>query len=90
MHRRLISNRIFDLSQNKFDGDTMISAKFLIVCGLLLATIAFFMSAYLAVGSLVISLYNAVGRPSNSAYVASVCMLLIIAARAAWLMQGSI
>lgn len=87
MHKRLISTRNFDLSQKSYDGDTMISAKFLIVCGLLMATIAAFASAYLVVGSLAISLYNAIGRPSNAAYIASVSLLIVIAARAAWLMQ---
>jgi hypothetical protein len=88
MHKRLISDRFLDLSQDKFDGDTMISAKFLCICGILMATIAAFSSVYLVVGSLAISAYNAIGKPSNATYIASVSLLLIIAARAAWIMQG--
>lgn len=89
MQRRLIRTRIFDLSQDNPVGDTMISAKFIVICGMLMATIAMFISSYLVVGALSISAYNAVSKPSNSTYIVSVSMLLLIAARAAWIMQSS-
>lgn len=87
MQDKLTSNRNLDLSKELESGDQMISAKFLAVCGILLAVVVAFISVPLVVGAIVVSAYNVAARPSDKTYTASVFLLMCIVMRAAWLMQ---
>lgn len=87
MHDKLTNNRNLDLSKELANGDLMISAKFLAVCGILLSVIVSFISTHLVIGSVAVSAYNLSSRLNNKTYAVSVLLLVCIAMRAAWLMQ---
>lgn len=88
MQRQLTKARRIDLSKNDTASVNMISAKFIVVCGLLMAVLSMYIYIPLAIGSAAVSVYNLSTKPTNKTYLISISLLLIIAMRAAWLMQG--
>ncbi|AUR95296.1 hypothetical protein VPHD85_0023 [Vibrio phage D85] len=89
MQRQVAKSRQIDLSKSDSTGIDMISAKFIIICGLLMAIISLYITIPLAIGSAAVSAYNLAAKPTSKTYIVSVTLLLIIAMRAAWIMQGA-
>lgn len=89
MQRHLTKDRQIDLSKSNTPSTSMISTKFIIICGLLLAIIGLYANVLLAVGAVAVSILNLSAKPTNKTYVVSISLLFIIAMRAAWIMQGA-
>lgn len=87
MQRQLTKGRHIDLSKDESEGCKMISAKFIVICGLLMGLISMYISIPLMVGSVSVSAFNLTGRANNKTYIISVILLLTIAMRAAWILQ---
>lgn len=68
-------------------GNDMVSAKFVAICGALMALITLSVGPALAAASMMISAYNMRFRSNDLTYIVSMGLLLLIAIRAAWLIQ---